>query len=121
MISPDIQRAFFVSAGVMILDYIARAMSWYWTVPWFDTIMHTLGGFLVVMLAVPFLKRVGMTLSVQTLVLSVIIVGVGWEVFELLNNITGVPPEQYWSDTIVDLIADLLGGLLAIAYLKTQR
>ncbi len=53
----------------------------------------------------------------RSLMLSVIIftmlVGVGWEVFEHVYDIANPAHQSYQSDTVQDLIADLLGAVCA--------
>lgn len=95
-------------------------LSWnYW---WFDKIMHFSGGFSVSM-AFAILcfyfslftqsktKAIGMSL------LSVLVVGVVWEFFELYAGITFLSDGMiYIKDTTFDLIMDLFGGYVGILY-----
>lgn len=103
-----------------VLNAIAGAFYLYWTVDWFDNVTHFLGGLSLGMLSLwiiydsgffsklePSTKR-----AVITSVIAVLIIGIGWEVFEYINGLTQ-STEEYSLDVMHDLIADVLGAVLA--------
>jgi hypothetical protein len=85
---------------------------------WFDIMMHFLGGLFVALSALWFFFESGyihLHKSIKNVVLvavgSIILIGVSWEVFELL---AGVPIENNFAlDTTIDAIMDGLGAALA--------
>jgi len=112
---------FFTFGAIIILAFLHGLAIWaylYWTVWWFDTMMHFLGGFSIALFALWFSYKAGALKSItsKTIIscslVSVLAVGVGWEIFEYVNDIAG-SPEDYSRDTSNDLIADLVGAFLA--------
>lgn len=96
------------------LHIAAVLFALYWHYVWLDVATHFLGGVwvaLAVQLARVWMKQPLLN-SVWVLIL-VLVVGIAWEVFELL---TGIPREDnYMFDTSIDLVMDSLGGLLGYA------
>lgn len=100
------------------LHLIASAFYYYWTIIWFDNLMHFLGGFSIGLLSLwiyfSIFKNSDLTRK-QTIIKSlifVIAIGIGWEIFEYINGITQ-SEESYSLDTTQDLIADIIGAILA--------
>lgn len=81
--------------------------------------MHFLGGLFVGLSALWFFFTSGYTqlsLRVRNIVLvagfSIILIGIGWEIFEIL---AGIPREDnFITDTITDLTMDALGTSIAV-------
>lgn len=97
-----------ISSGVLALVHtVASEQYLYWTYRWLDTPVHILGGFALGSLLIAFLFRYRPLYFVA----GMLIVGVGWEVFEVL---LGLPrPPDYLLDTAQDLVNDTLGAGLA--------
>lgn len=107
-----------------VLHWVAGAFYFYWTVSWFDTMMHFLGGFSLGLLAIWFIydsgvykkERPSVKKALFASLVVILLVGIGWEVFEYLNGLTQATEDSYPADVRNDLIADLVGaGLAAIA------
>ena len=97
------------------LHFIAGTFYLYWTVGWFDYLMHFLGGFgggFVVVWFISNKNLSGVQIAIITFV-SVMIVGVAWEIFEYVNGIAQ-STEGYRADTFHDLLMDALGSLTAV-------
>lgn len=100
-----------------LVHYVATVNFFYWRYSWLDMPMHFLGG-LCVALGFAILPFFRITLppkyrTILTYLLFVFFVGVVWEVFEYVNNISTVrDDDSIIIDTMVDLILDLLGGCL---------
>lgn len=102
-----------------VLQQLAFAYFLYWRFPWYDILMHFLGGVVVgavylwvVRYELPaFFKKYETFLYVFAFSL---LVGVVWEVFEYL---VGIDREFTYSvrqvDTVIDLIMDVSGGTLS--------
>jgi len=102
------------------LHFLAINLYLYWSFTWFDVLMHLLGGAFVgfvmswVALYLNHNQQIDVKRSVSFVMLSVFLVGIGWEVFEAVTKTTGtIPGDSYVSDTMLDLIMDILGGALA--------
>lgn len=115
-------RLLYVLAGlvavVVLLHGIAFAFSLYWRVSWFDNFPHFFGGMFVSLLCI-WLWFFSGYLGVHPLpspltlflisILSSLVIGAGWEVFERLVGVVW-SPEGYWLDTSTDVLFDILGG-----------
>jgi hypothetical protein len=105
---------FIALISLAALHIAAIIFALYWHYVWLDVVTHFLGGVWVA-LAVQLARAwMGQPLlnSVWVLVM-VLIVGIAWELFELL---TGIPRENnYMFDTSIDLVMDSLGALVGYA------
>lgn len=112
---------FLIAISLLAVTHIiALELFLYWQYPWFDIPMHLLGGTVVALgmfashdLLPQFPARLLYPIPV---LLIVLMVSLGWEVFELY---AGIPVEENFAgDTIIDLIMDILGGVIGytVAY-----
>lgn len=111
---------FFPLAGLFVASHVvALETSLYWFLPWFDIVMHTWGGFLVVyglnMFNALGSRRVQFAAVVQALIL--VLVMVVWEVFEFVFVIDLSQPHLV-RDTIFDGIYGALGGVVGYLVVK---
>lgn len=104
------------SSVLAVAHILALELYLYWHYPWFDLVTHFLGGVTIALLWQWFClvcdsgqvigKDILVTLGV------VLVVAVGWEVFELA---IGRPVlEDFWTDTILDLVLGLGGGAVVL-------
>lgn len=111
---------------VVLFAHILGIESLYYTVEVYDVFMHFLGGVGIALFVVALLRsyRDGALFSAKNLLVSVIIVGIVWEIFEIAFGLTGHPvgSRLYTIDTIQDLIMDTLGGVsVALICKKGKR
>ena len=108
---------------IALLHTAATELFLYWLYPWFDTLVHFLGGLFIGLSALWLffesryiaLKRSALRAFVVTLG-AIIVVGIGWEIFEL---VAGIPIEDnFVADTITDLSMDVLGAMLGYLAFK---
>lgn len=98
-----------------VTNFFATTYFLYWRYSWLDMPMHFLGGLCVALgfAILPFF-RINLQPKYRTILpylLFVLCVGVVWEVFEYVNNISTVrDDDSVIIDTLVDLTLDLLGG-----------
>lgn len=99
------------------LHIAAYEYALYWTVSWFDTAMHLLGGVLVgsmigwwVAFEVPVGVR-GRIPRFAVIVGGVLAAALAWEAFEWHVGLIALPAE--WLDTLIDIVAGALGGYIA--------
>ena len=98
-----------VVAMVAIVHLSALEWYLYWQYPWLDVLSHFLGGLWVSLASAWILSYLGYSISLTRLVTLSMIVGVGWEVFEIG---AGIPREaNFVFDTSIDLCMDLMGAL----------
>ncbi len=110
--------------GIAALHIGATVFSLYWTLWWYDWILHLLGGIFLALLVfwVRFLsgylpapspppaQRIFAFILFWTLLF-----GIGWEMFErLLGHTWSI--EGYWLDTAIDLALDFTGGLVGFLF-----
>lgn len=129
-----LEQKFFIEQFILIiviafLNYLAIQFHLYWTFAWFDILMHFLGGVWVAFLSLWFFFFSGFTnfkigaLKNMTifsiLLLSVIIVGILWEVFEIHSGVLFFEKNYAW-DTSLDLLMDTIGGVSVFIYAKQK-
>lgn len=116
---------FSVIVVIGILQQIAVQYYLYWTLDWFDILMHFLGGFWFGYSALWILffsgyigvpKRKDLKFFLLTAFLSAFSVGVAWEIFEYASDIT-FWDDGYVFDTVKDLVMDSLGGIVSAIFL----
>jgi hypothetical protein len=102
-----------------LFHQIALTFSLYWYYWWFDILMHFWGGVLLGVLFYIVIKSRWFNLKPKTLLMVgyLLIVTLGWEFFELLIKFTA--SNNYWSDTLIDVLMGLIGGLLVHAIART--
>lgn len=121
---PLFWEIFSLSIITSFLHYSALVLSLYYTVSWFDIMMHFIGGALIGLIFIlifyiyewkPFQKNNKATVFIVTLG-GVLIVGLAWELWELFVGFTDITTDL--PDTLLDIIMDLLGGSMAFLYAK---
>lgn len=111
----QMRTLFFVQLCVLavlgVLHVSALHFSLYWHYIWLDTVAHFLGGVWAVLVYVWVMMRLRTRRPRFLEVVCVALcIGIAWEVFEYS---VGVPREGNWLlDSSVDLLMDVLGGLL---------
>jgi hypothetical protein len=103
---------FLIQTLVVILVAIVHlsAMQWYlyWYFPWLDLLTHFLGGLWIALACSWGLSYVGRSISFVPLLSAVMVIGIGWEVFE---SMAGIPKEaNFVFDSTLDLVMDFVGG-----------
>ena len=112
---------FFLILLIAVLNGIGNKFFLYWKFWWFDIVVHFLGGLWVGLSVLWFcyfsgyLKNLRKDAPFVILLsfLSVLAVGLGWEIFEFVIEVDF--SDKYISDTSLDLIMDILGSLIASA------
>ena len=104
--------------GIAIVNTIATKFFWYSSLWWFDMPMHFLGGFFVAgMTAFFFWNNEYRALWVLC---GVLVVGVGWEVFEIgVDHVTfalSITP----IDSLSDIFFDLAGGTALLLWIREK-
>ena len=90
----------------------------YWVFWWYDVVLHALGGAWVALAALWFFTYIGKSQPSAVTLACVIVVGVLWEIFEVL---IGIPRESnYVLDTSLDLLMDIVGALLTLFFLRRK-
>lgn len=116
-----LKEIFAVAISVLILHILALKFFLYWSTSWYDIGMHFLGGFLIGLLIISFIKRIhhgDEILNTKLLFISVIsgvlVVALGWELWEIFVGFTNVLKDQ--ADTVLDIIMGLTGGVVSGFY-----
>lgn len=120
--------AFISIAFMAIVHVIASKFYLYWTIGWFDNVVHFMGGFSTGLFALWLYYISGIfpkTLPARKeilikSVLFVLVIGIGWEIFEYFNGLTQ-STEGYPLDTLHDLISDLAGAVIAGEYASQKN
>jgi hypothetical protein len=105
-------------ALLALLNLIALSLYLYWTVWWYDVMMHLLAGLAGGLTVCWFVRFYSPSKQLFFVLISVMIVGITWEVFEYIFDIAAIT--NYVQDTTLDLIADAAGAVLATIYASGQ-
>lgn len=129
---PLLPELFGLAIVIGALHWLSLVFSWYWTFWWMDVVMHFLGG-LWIGLAVIWFVFVSGRVSIAEIMHerrtaflvaagAALVVGLGWEVFELYYGISGAHPnEPLFPDTWHDLVMDTFGGIAAYGYILKKH
>jgi len=107
--------------GIFLINAAASAFYWYVTMPWFDMMMHILGGVFVALLGASFFfSRIRMLPTYElfvTVLLFVFIIGLAWEYYEYIVQfyVKGVQL-AHLTDSISDIICDVVGGSIGTCF-----
>jgi hypothetical protein len=117
------KSAFLILCVIGLLNMIGTGLYLYDTVWWYDIVLHILSGFLVaitVFIIFNFFKPLAVTPRRKVIfvaIISVFIVGVLWELYELYFRMTFLSDGVvYVFDTTKDIIDDMLGGFIGALY-----
>ena len=116
-------RAFVLLILIGLLDFIADKFYLYWTLHWFDSVLHFISGVCIAVGGIStwllifnngnHSKKRILTIGL----LFVAIIGILWEFFELRFGITSLSDGiHYATDTTLDVFLDMLGGFLGSLY-----
>lgn len=93
-----------------VTHVLAIYYSLYWSLEWFDFIVHALAGGMVGLVSYLVASWVfAHRFAMPAACLLLIGVGIAWEVFELVMQMSIIEP-GFVSDTLQDLLADIIGG-----------
>lgn len=108
---------------ISITNFLAMKFYWYSSIWYFDMFMHFMGGFWLGLgfLALFFYKKPFRVSDfnfsfIFKIILGVLLIGIFWEIFEILVDKTISHNGFNTLDTFSDLFFDLAGGLFAIFY-----
>ena len=117
---------FVVQAFILVMTALLHAaglflfLQWYFW--WYDIMLHFLGGLWVALMFQWLAARQKATVLIIPTLLAVCLVGVAWEIFEIL---IGSPREANFAfDTSLDILMDVIGGILgyaSAAYILAKR
>ena len=103
---------------ILIVNYAAMKFYWYYSIPWFDMLMHFFGG---LWLGFAFIWLYQPGISYLKIIAGVLLFGVFWEVFEMVIHQSFLRDPFDLPDTLSDLFFDMLGGGVAVFYLINQK
>jgi len=102
---------------IFLVNYIALKFHWYSSIWYFDMPMHFMGGLWLglVFILIFWGKTFDFNLILK-IVFGVLVISLGWEVFEIAVNHITIKDSFNVLDTLSDIFFDLAGGLCAILY-----
>jgi len=110
------KRLVYLILFIFVVNLLANKLYWYYSIWCFDMLMHFLGGFWVGLLFLYFSPIQKDLNSVVRILLFVLFVSIGWEIYEVLvNDLIARNPFNFL-DTMSDIFFDLSGGACAILY-----
>ena len=118
MLKLETMRLYWLLASLILalvlafLQHYALANLLYWYYPWFDTLMHFLGGATVASFGIALLEKHRAFLFLG----GMLAIAVGWELFELAIN--AQREANFIFDTSLDLLMDACG--MALVYIAAR-
>ena len=111
----------FLMVFLFLTDALAQKFYWYYSIWWFDMLMHFLGGLWLGLVFIYFFLPKNITISLILKILAfVFLAGIGWEAFEFYF-INYVAQNSFnILDTISDVLFDLIGGISAVLYFSKR-
>lgn len=110
--------------AIVLVAHIFGLTGPYVTIFGYDIMMHVLGGIGIGLFVAAIIKMHGQNIinKRRLIIISVIVVGMVWELFEIYYKLTGYPlwTKLYYIDTVKDLIDDTIGALI-VAYFVTKN
>jgi hypothetical protein len=85
----------------------------YYEIWWLDIPMHMLGGLGLALFFISVSQIRGRNVSYLSILLSVFVIAIAWEVYEYVYGVLGIQEWNGWFDTIKDIIDGLVGGSIA--------
>lgn len=110
----------FLMFFIFVMNIFALKFYWYFSIWYFDIIMHSLSGFWVGVFFLYVFERRKLVAPDTNLftkvILATFIIGIIWEVYEfyIFQHIGMMPFDIF--DTLSDIFFDLLGVLMSILY-----
>ena len=108
-----------LALALYIIHFTAMKFYLYWTLWWFDILTHFLGGLAIGLFVVWIISGLFPMLSSKKLlvvgVITILVFGIGWEIFENVFGFPRSPKESYPIDTTLDLAMDVLGAVAAVS------
>src|SRR3990167_6874685 len=122
MFKPPFQNMFAVLMTIFTLHLISLQNDYYWLIWWYDIMMHFLGGVWVVLVLIWLnqLKAAPAVLTFKRALTAIIVVGLAWEIYELLFDQTFIDAKGYGLDTVLDLITNTVGATAAYFLYQTK-
>lgn len=110
-----------ITALMGSLHLVGTYFYFYWQLPGYDRIVHTVGGFLaaLIVLVIIYFYRMPQVKKSHIIILGLfaaLVLGLCWEVFEITSSITSLSDADFYINNGGDVIFDLFGGLLASYY-----
>jgi hypothetical protein len=113
-----------VGVVLFVMHSVAQGVFLYWTYRWFDIPMHFLGGVWVGLLSAYVLLHTAhgkkyapqwLQRPVYAVLVGTLMLGVAWEAYEIFFKFFnwGWFPDAYALDTLLDIVMDMLGGVVA--------
>ena len=114
-----LNRAAFFLVLVCLVHILAMNLDLYYIIPWFDIMMHTLGGvsfgFFIFAALTRMFPSMYQTPKFWILwILGGVAVVVGWEIFEYILYLVNIREWNDMLDSINDIFCGLLGALVAV-------
>ena len=124
-----LKSAFILSLVLGCAHFIAVHFVWYENLLWFDIPMHILGGSVLAfsilfacLFSPAFFPLENHRRLFSFVVSGVLVIGVGWEIFEYYAGLTHIAFGSYQFDTVKDVFMDIFGASLSCAvFVSSQR
>src|SRR3989344_1064548 len=119
-----VRRLLFAQLGVLVLLYISHQIGIHYfndsAYNSFFAITHLLGGVWAALLVLWARALMHDEAGVLLCVLGALGVGIAWEFFEIVADLTSISSPYYAGDTTLDIVMDTFGGFVGAFLAKTS-
>ena len=111
----------------LLVLHIIGMQGLYYSLNFYDKILHFIGGITAGLISIEIFRKNNIKYSGTYLLMSVFIIGIGWELFEFFWDLFlvqkyNLPRMQFGAvDTLFDLVFDLVGCLVLIVFLNLKK
>ncbi len=109
---PSLLLALLSSIVLLILHLSALEYFLYWSISWFDILLHLLGGFTIGLTLVGIIRVRDRFVLVVVPVIGAFLLAFVWEVFEYMIGATFVA-QNVLMDSLGDVLFSLLGAVIS--------
>ncbi len=110
--------------SVAVFHCLALKYNWYWIFRWLDIPVHIVGGFWVSLTSLWISLKIKHIDSIcgyrkkalLIMLISVFVVGISWEIFEVIFKINFLHDIGYWESSLKDIISGFIGGIISYLY-----
>ena len=103
---------------LLTVHYLGMRFYIYWSVSWYDLVVHCLGGITVAFVATLFAEYLwNKRLRLKSVFFITLFVAICWEIYEYIFGLSGASG-HYWTDTLSDILMGFIGSIIGVYVIR---
>ena len=116
-----LKRIAFLIVAISVFNFLAMKFYWYFSIWWLDMLMHLLGGIWLGLGLIFLFKTKDFSIySIVKITLGVLVIGISWEIFEILVDKATTQNSFNALDTFSDICFAFAGGFISMLYFQKR-